>query len=129
MTDDNNTSAKPANIGVAAIGGGGIGTIVVGLAQLLPETSHLRGFWITIAPALSVGISSAWLWATAQIEQYRINVRKDKVVADTKAYLLSVINDPKATDERRDQASKQLLILEEKHFRAKIQVLDEPNNA
>jgi hypothetical protein len=124
MSNENGTPVGPSNLGVAAVGGGGIGTIVVGLAQLLPETNAMHGFLITIAPALSVGISGAWVWAGGQIDEYRTNKRRTKAIADTRNHLQAVIKDPNTTPERLEQAKKQLLILEEKHFQSKIQVID-----
>lgn len=115
--------SKASSLGAAAVGGGGIGTVIVGFAQLMPETNDIQRFLIIIAPAVSVGITGLWVWASGQIEQYRVNSRQAKAVADTRDHLMAVIKDPITTPERLDQANKQLLILEEKNFQSKLQVL------
>jgi hypothetical protein len=84
----------------------------------------MHGFLITIAPALSVGISGVWVWAGGQIDQYLMNKRRTKAIDDTRRHLIQVINDPNTTPKSLKQAQEQLLILEEKHFQSKIQVID-----
>ena len=68
---ENNNPPLPPGVGTAALGGGGAGTSLAGLAQLLPPESNFRTFLLVVAPAFTIAISSLWIWATAEYKKYR----------------------------------------------------------
>ena len=113
-----------SGIGVAAVGGGGVGTLLVGVSHLFPETSSWRTFLVTIAPAVSVALSAFWIWATVEMQRYR----KEKTVKDTiselRQHLVDQINNSNTTPELKKQFEQQLSQLEEKSFQRAIQVLE-----
>ena len=115
---------ESSGIGVAALGGGGVGTLLVGIAQLLPETSDSRTFLVIVAPAVSVALSSFWIWATAEYKKHR----KEKVVKETitelRQYLTAQINNSNTSPQMKKQFEAQLLQLEAKSFKRAIQVIE-----
>ena len=110
-------------IGVAALGGGGAGTVLVGIAQLLPETDNWRTFLIVIAPAFSVAISSFWIWITAEYNKYRKEKAIRKTVSELRQYLNEQLSNSDIPQEMKKQYEKQLLQLEEKSFQQAIQII------
>lgn len=120
----NNSQDKTLGVGPAAVGGGGIGTVIVGLAQLMPETESARGFLISVAPALSVAVSSVWIWGVNRARTKGNQTLRDKTVAQLRGELNTVINDPDTPDERKEQAKNQLLTLEDKNFQDRIRILE-----
>lgn len=115
---------KKSSLGKAAVGGGGIGTIIVGFAQLLPEGDPLRSFLVTVSPALTLGISGIWIWVGTQIENLNKSRKRSKVIEETRLYLNETIKDPNASDERKDLAHEQLIALDKKDFESRLQIVD-----
>ncbi len=108
-------------LGLAAIGGGGIGTIIVGFAQLIPESDNWRTVLVIIAPAVSVGISTLWAWAVGEYTRRR----RDKVAQATidrlRKYFQERIDNPTTPEDMRQNYNKRLEALDDVVFSRDIE--------
>lgn len=117
-------ATEGSGIGLAAVGGGGAGTLLVGLAQLLPETSQLKTLLVLAAPSISAALGYFWIQATAWFRTERKERIADEKTEELRDYLISQINSENTLPDMKAQYKRQLALLEEKRFQRVIRVID-----
>ena len=113
-------------LGLAAIGGGGIGTLIVGFAQLIPESNTWRTVLVIIAPAISVGISTLWAWGIGEFTRRRQDKIAQETIIQMRKYLHGRINDPDTPDDMRENYIKKLELLDDIVFNRDIDKIKKP---
>jgi hypothetical protein len=115
------SSQDSSNLGLAAVGGGGIGTLIVGFAQLIPDANTWKTVLVIIAPAVSVGISTLWALAVSEYTRRR----QDKVAQDTieklRKYLRGYIDNPNTPEDLKINYKKKLQVLDDVVFSRDIE--------
>lgn len=106
--EENNNSLSKVGAG---IGGAGVGTMLILLADGLNNT-ELQYFLSLIAPSVSVAIGSFWLWFTPKVEKYFKNRELNKVVLRANQTLHDALENPNTSKEHRIQLQIQLEQLE-----------------
>jgi hypothetical protein len=123
---NNYVKNSTSDISVAAISGGGTGTLLVLLAQnLLPENSPYEKLFVMLAPSASVAITSFWVWATAEFKKRQREKLIEKTLAEMLELLHKKLADPSVPPRQKKVYEKQLATLEEKNFQRRIRILDE----
>lgn len=110
---NNNSISLSSDAGLAALGGGGIGTLIVGFAQLIPDSNTWKTVLVIIAPAISVGISTLWSWAITELAHYR----QDRIAQDTIARMRKQL--------QNNLTKKDLPEDMKKIYREKLELLEE----
>lgn len=121
---NNNSSPNPVSaITTPAVGGGGLGTLIVMVAQSLPDSSPWKSWLVTLAPAVSVVVTSFWVWISAEIRKSNREKEVKKALAEMRQYLRQQINDPAISAKQRKDYEKRLSILEETSFQRELKKL------
>jgi len=113
-----------SSLGVAAIGGGGVGTLMVGFAQLIPESDNWRTVLVIIAPAVSVGISTLWVWLVGEFSRRRQDKIVQSTIAQMRTYLHECIDDPKTSKDMKEDYKRKLTLLEDIVFKRELRKLE-----
>jgi len=106
-------------VGGAAAGASG-GTLLILLAQNLPESSELRSWLMIIAPSVSLLLSSIWQWAKRKIEYYFTKTEFNSAVEEAKKTLTEALNNSETTDSHKEELIKELEQLEMVAIKAKV---------
>lgn len=107
----NNTpvsKSKESKIGAGITGVSG-GTLLITLAQQLPETNPYKSLLVLLAPTITVLLSYIFIWLKKGIDNYF----KRKGINKIQDRIDKVINDPNTSDEYRkylENISKQILL-------------------
>jgi hypothetical protein len=105
--ENNNNQNLPANVA-----GAGGGTLLLLLAQNLPETNEYRSWLIIVAPSITVAIVAIWKWATKKIDNYwkfrKIESLKEKLRKD----IDKAIKNPNFPTDQIDDLRRKLAELE-----------------
>ena len=122
---DNQGPRQDVNsLGIAAVGGGGVGTLIVGFAQLIPESNSWRSVLMIIAPAVSVGISTLWIWFVGAYARRRQDKMVQSTIAQMRTYLRERIDDPKTSEEMKEDYEKKLTLLEDTIFKRELRKIE-----
>jgi hypothetical protein len=113
MNNDNNQPINP--IVANGIAGAGGGTIIVALANMLPEGNNLRPVLLYLSPSISIAFLAIWVWAKLKIK----NAIRDREVKNAyctaKQYVDEASQNPQASKEHikclNEQLEKMQLIL------------------
>lgn len=117
-------NSSVSDLGLAAVSGGGTGTLLAYLAQSLPTTNPYKSLFIILAPSASVAITSFWVWATAEYNKRRQDSLVQKKITEMRENLLQKINDPKVKPNQKKEYERQLAILEEKSFQRDLKIIE-----
>ena len=120
-----NTSNSASDLGLAAISGGGTGTLLIYLAESLPPSNPYRDIFVIIAPSAAVAITSFWVWTMGEINKRRKEKLIKKTLAETAENLHKKIADPSISQKQKKIYEKQLAILDEKSFQRSLKIIDE----
>jgi len=127
-TGEKQNSFQTVNgVGIAAIGGGGIGTLIVGFAQLIPESNAWRTVLVIIAPAISVGISTLWVRGVEEYTHYRQKKNAQEIIIRMRKYLQECIKDPNISEEMKAKYRQKLEVLEDEVFNRELNEIKQPN--
>lgn len=96
----------------AGAAGAGSGTLLVLLANNLPDRSPWKSWLVILAPSLSIGVTILYAWARKTIEHYIDRRQLEKFVRDAKATLKEALENPNTSDEHRKQLRAELESLE-----------------
>jgi hypothetical protein len=114
-----------SGFGTAALGGGGIGTIIIALVQLIPSDNQWRTVLVMCTPAVSAGIIAFWKWVSNEI----IRKRKERLGYKTKDKLIhelnSVKDDPEASENEKQDAIRKLALINDAIFEASMRKIRE----
>ncbi len=91
---------KGSKVGAIAAGAGG-GTLLVVLANALPEGSQWKHTLVLVAPSISVTLSVIWLWVQKEIVCYIRNRKVLAVANRVKSRLLEALANQNTSEEHR----------------------------
>lgn len=112
MAEINDNKKKfPSKVGATATGAGS-GTLLVIIAESLPETNPLKSWLVIVAPTLSVTLSALWYWAQIEIANYLQEKKIYTLVQKTKKTLLVALNNSDTSNEHREAIRRKLEELE-----------------
>lgn len=101
------TSSTPATVA-----GASGGTLLVVLAQNLPDDNPFKSWLIILAPAATIAIVAVWKWATKKI----VNHWKTKKIEDLKqkirADIMRTLTNPHFPDAHKEELKRKLAQLE-----------------
>lgn len=135
MNEPSAPRKKPSS-GKAGAGaaGAGSGTLLILLANNLPDKNPWKSWLVLLAPTLSVGISVLYVWIRKALDEY-LGARKiERFVRDAKATLQEGLNNPNTSEAHRRKLRGQLEELELLVVNAKIQrvrvfdLMEHPSN-
>jgi hypothetical protein len=101
--------ASKTNAGLAGAGGG---TLLVLLADSLPESSTLKDALILASPSISVFVTSMWLWVQIRLFNYMQEKKLDVLVRQTKIMLKETLENSDTSDAHRETIRELLEELE-----------------
>ncbi|SRR5258708_25217267 len=96
----------------AGAAGAGSGTLIVLLANNLPNTDPRKSWLILLAPSVSIGISVVYAWIRTGIEEYFEERKIKKFVEQAKATLREALENKNTSEEHRSKLRGQLEELE-----------------
>ena len=113
--------ASPTRSSKVAAGAAGIsgGSLLVVLAQNLPESNPCKKWLILCAPAATTGMSALWLW----ICQLMQTQKHRKVIQEAQETLHKRMEDLNTSPEHREMLRKeleQIQIIEVRYFREQL---------
>lgn len=95
------TIERDGHFGAGAAGAGG-GTILILVAQNLPESHPWKSWLVTTAPAVTVGVSAMWLWIRSRVNAHLSRKDRAKRFHELRSKILSMIANPETSDAHRD---------------------------
>ena len=102
-------SESKAGAGAAGVGGG---TLVVVMANSLPESSKLKPWLLLAAPSVSVFLSAAWLWLQVRIANFVRDREAESIIASAKRTLEEALRNPNTSEAHRAVVREKLEQLE-----------------
>jgi len=90
----------------------GGGTLLVLLAQSLPDDSVLRSWIVVLAPSVSVALSALWLWIRREIDRQIERRRFEAAIREARAALMAGVENPNTSDAHKEELRKHLEELE-----------------
>ncbi len=94
---------QPSKVGAGAAGIGG-GSLLVVLAQNLPDSDSRKKWLILCAPAVTTFVSAMWLWACQIIQERKLR----KVLLEAQQTIREHIGDSTTSPGHREILRKQL---------------------
>lgn len=113
-------AGKAGKAGAGAAGAGS-GTLLVLLANNLPDKSPWKSWLVLLAPSLSIGISVLYVWIRKAVDEYLEARKIERFVREAKATLQEALNNPNTSEAHRRKLRGQLEELELLHVKARIQ--------
>jgi len=104
-------SSPGAKAGAGAAGAGS-GTLLVLLANNLPDKSPWKSWLVLFAPTLSIAITISYGWARRSIEHYLDRRDLERLIRDAKGTLKEALENPNTSEEHRKQIRGELESLE-----------------
>ena len=102
MSGKNTHTKKPAsNLGAGAAGASG-GTVLVLLAQNLPEKNPFKSWLVISAPSVSLALSVCWVW----MKKYGVEYMKRRHIEKQKEILAKAIQNPITSPEHHEALRK-----------------------
>jgi hypothetical protein len=120
------SQSRKAGAGAA---GAGSGTLLVLLANNLPERNPWRSWLVLLAPSLSIAITVAYAWGRKAIDEYLERRRVERFVREAKVTLKEALENRNTSETHRKKLRAQLEELELLLVKAsieKVRVVDTP---
>lgn len=105
--------ATPRTRTGAAAAGGGLGTSLVALAQLLPESSAFRDILIYAAPGVAVGLTAVGVWAHRTLVRWVQEREAQTALKRARETLEARITNQNTSEQHRARLTRKLEELEE----------------
>jgi len=102
---------RTSKVGAGALGAGG-GTLLVVLANSLPENLWWKRWAVLIAPSFAVGLSALAVWSRQVIEEYFSNWKKELLFSRAKGTIENLLNNPLTSAAHKNELREQLEQLE-----------------
>jgi hypothetical protein len=94
------------------VGAGGGGTLVVLVAQNLPDDFALKPWLLLLSPWVSVAIGGLWLWVRQEVDQWRRERARRGAIRQARALLDAALVNPHTSDSHKAEIRKHLEELE-----------------
>jgi hypothetical protein len=104
-------ASRSTRVGAGAAGAGS-GTLLVLLANNLPEGSPWKSWLVILAPSVSIAISVLYGWSKASIDRRAARKELGQVVDRARFTLQKALENPSTSLEHRKQLQKELEGLE-----------------
>jgi len=124
--EKNNKTSKSQNSSnlQAGVAGAGGGTLLLLLAENLPETSEYKSWIILIAPTLSVGLAAFWKWLSTIVDNYikkrKLEWLKNKLREDIE----NAIGNPNIPSEDKSMLKKKLAQFEIQNINSLVKSIE-----
>lgn len=92
----------------SSVMGGAVGTLIVLLAQNLPETSIWKQWLVFVAPLISVRLNSFCSWTSRKIEEYFDTKELNAAVKETKITIEEALNNNATSEAHKNRLRKKL---------------------
>jgi len=96
----------------AGASGAGGGTLLILLANNLPDNDVLKTWLVLIAPTTSVVISSFWIWSKSRVEKYYLKKNIRSNFLNAKDTIQEALNNPFTSEDHKKQLRKEIEKLE-----------------
>jgi hypothetical protein len=106
------TAEPQRSTAVAGVGGIGGGTLLVVIAESLPDGHWAKPFLYWAAPTASVTLTAVWIWIQRRVVRWDREREQRTAVMKAKAVLTQALANPQTTSEHRDRLRSQLEALE-----------------
>lgn len=119
------TASTKAGAGAA---GAGSGTLLVLLANNLPDSNRWKSWLVLLAPSLTIAITVAYTWIRKYVDDYLDERRIKRFISEAKVTLREALENPNTSEAHRRKLRAQLEELELLLVRAsieKVRVVDE----
>jgi hypothetical protein len=83
----------------AGIAGAGGGTLLILIADTIPESWGVKPFLIYLAPTISIVLSVFWLWIKKRYADYNRNKKLDLALKELEKFM----NDPATSQDHKEQ--------------------------
>jgi hypothetical protein len=103
--------SRRSNLPAGAAGAGG-GTLLVLLANNLPADNRWKPWLVLIAPSVSIGISTLWIWLKHEIEGWLAKRALRAWIIEARQTLDSALRNPLTSEEHKAQLRRELEKLE-----------------
>ena len=121
MTKPRSTTKPSGGKAGAGAAGAGSGTLLVLLANNLPDRSPWKSWLVLVAPSLSIGITVLYVWIRKAVDEYLDKRKIERFVREAKTTLQEGLNNPNTSDAHRRKLRTQLEELELLLVEASIQ--------
>lgn len=110
MSNPQNESSSATAKAVGITGGGGVGTMLVSFAELIPDESYKRAAQSMI-PIISIMLTTVFTfaWELLRIDPAEFKVRKK--LTKMKKLLIKTINDPLASNATKEKANERYQVI------------------
>jgi hypothetical protein len=110
MNNHNPPHTSKTGAGAAGVGGG---TLLVVIANSLPENNKLKPWLIWAAPSVSVFLGGLWLWLQVKIANHLRDREVRLLINNARKTLEEALNNPKTSEPHRARIRRQLEKLEQ----------------
>jgi hypothetical protein len=118
-------ATKPDGPGLDAAGVGvSAGTFWVVIATHLPANFPFRSWIILLAPWVSVGCSHGWGWVKQALRRYLRRRELEALIRRLEARQRSILTDPRASEEQRQEAAALLARLQRSRTEADLKRME-----
>ncbi|MCI0616779.1 hypothetical protein L0244_27690 [bacterium] len=108
MIDQNTYYLEKKSATSAGAAGVGGGTLLVVIANNLPESSKLKLWLILAAPSVSVFLGALWLWLQVKFANYLRDREARSIINDTRKTLENALSNPNTSDAHRARIRRAL---------------------
>ena len=112
MTADERAPERKESKAGAGAAGAGAGTLLVVIANSLPNDHGLRPWLIYLAPSASAVMSLVWVWLQVEIGNWVQEKKLASLVAKAKDTYRDALQNPDTSDEHKNSIRSQLEELE-----------------
>jgi hypothetical protein len=107
QTDKKQNQDLALNSKGGVIAGAGGGTLIVTLANLIPDSyKGIKDLLILSAPSIAVGIGYIYNIANKRIKDYFIEIEKQKILKETNKILQEMLNNPNLSKDSKEKVRK-----------------------
>ena len=104
-------SKTPSKLPAGAAGAGS-GTLLVLLANNLPDGNRWKSWLVLLAPSASIAVSVVYAWANAAIDRYFRKRELQTIIGQAKATLQEALGNSSTSSDHRQMLTKELEQLE-----------------
>lgn len=103
----------------APVAGASGGTLLVLLANNLPDNYPYKSWLILIAPTISVVLSAFWIWSKTRFDTYIDDNKREKILKKLRSEIENDLRNPHTSEEHKMHLKAQL----EKFEKSRIESL------